>query len=524
MVHHRQDNKTHGRIQLILFSNVYQLEFIKRERTMSTMKTFSITALSMIMAATAFSQKDYKLQFTIKGCEKDTVYLIRYYGDKMYYADTAIADAAGTFSFKGKFAKEGGMYAVMPDDKSGYFEVLLNSEDVQMQTDKSNFVDKMKVLKSKENLVFYDYIRYINSRSKLAEPLRKELDSAKTEAERKEVRLKLEKLDKEVKVEQQRLIKENQGLLISAVIRLSTDIEVPEPPKDANGKVIDSLFQRNYYISHYWDGIDVSDERLMRMAGYTKKLEYFFDKVLPQVSDSIIPQAEKILQRCTEGTEMFKYNVVWLTSHYQNSKIMCLDKVFVYMVLKYYKTGKSFWMPADKNKEIVERAEAMEPLVCGALAHNITLPDTTESNWVKLSDISAKYRILIFWDPDCGHCKKEMPKIIDKYGEFKKLNADIYTVSSKNDKEWKDFVKKHKMPFVTTAVPAKVYSDQNYVNDIVRSGKTDLKSLNYHNTFDIYKTPTIFVIDQQGKIIGKNLESEGLLDYLKRVNEFDTNQ
>jgi len=485
------------------------------------MKKLMITMCVALASLYGFTQKDFKLQFVVKGFEKDTVYLIRYYGEKMFYADTAVADVKGAFSFKGKFAKEGGTYAVMPSDKSGYFEVLLNDEDVTMETQKGDYVGNMKVLKSKENQLFYQYVKFISEKSKAAEPLRKELEAATTEDAKKASREKLKVFDDQVKAEQKRIMKENNGTLVALMIRLSTDIDVPEPPKDNQGRILDSAFQRNYYISHYWDDINTGDERLIRMPGYQKKLDYFFDKILIQLSDSIIPHCEKIIKPCKEGSEIFKFNVVHLTSKYQNSKIMCQDKVFVHMVLTYYKTKKSFWMPEDKNKEIVERAEAMSQVVCGAIAHDIVLPDTTQTNWVRISTINAKYRILVFWDPDCGHCKKEMPKLVEKYEELKKMGVEVIAVSSDNNAEWRKFVKDKNMKFINIAVPRKVYEDQNYANEVVLSKKSDLKSLNYHQTFDIFKTPTVFILNKKGEIIGKNLEADGILDFLKRIKDND---
>lgn len=480
------------------------------------MKQLAIAVL--MLAGLQASAQSKKFDVTIRGCEKDTVYLVRYYGQKMFYADTAIADANGKVSFDPSIKSEAGMYAVMPDDKSGYFEILVSDEDIVIETDKRNYVGSMKIVKSAENKAFYEYIRFISAKQKQAAPLKEQLsDSTLAEEKKESLRASITKMDEEVKAEQQRVIKDNAGSLVSLVMRLSTDIDVPQI-KEENGE-LDKAAQRNYYVSHFWDGIDLADDRLMRMAGYEKKLEYFFDKILIQQKDTIILQAEKMIRRTTEGTEPFKFLVVWLTSHFQNSKIMCLDGVFVHMVLNYYRTGKSFWMPEDKNKEIVERAEAMAPNVCGAMAHNISLPDTTEENWVKLSDIEAKYRILVFWDPDCGHCKKELPKFVENYAEWKKLGADVYAVSSSNNDEWRAFIKEKGLPWTNVAVPEKVYKEQSYVNEVVMTKKTDLESLNYHDTFDIFKTPTVYVIGEDGRIIGKNLESEGISDYLRRLND-----
>lgn len=483
---------------------------------MKHLLTFCIVLISTLFA----SAQDYQFDLKIKGMEKDTVFLVRYYGAKMYIADTAVADGSGSLSFDDKYIREGGMFAVMQSDKKGYFEILLNNEDVQIETQKGDYVGSMKVNKSKENKVFYDYIDFLNNQQKQARPLQTQLQQAKDDKRKESLQKELNKVNEAVKKEQQRIINKNEYLLVADVINMTIDVQVPDPPKDEEGNVIDKNFQRNYYVTHYWDNTNLRNDMLVRTKGLEEKLKYFFDKIVPQQQDSIIKEAHKLIAKTEEGSEMFKFLVVFATSHYQESKIMCLDAVFVEMVLKYYKTGKAFWMTKDKNKEIVERAEAMKPITCLEVAHNISLPDTS-MNWTKISDLESKYTILVFWDPDCGHCKKEMPKMVEKYPAWKAMGAEVYAVSSKNNKEWKKFIRDKNFPFINVAVPKQVYEDQSFVNEIVRSGKSDLKSLNYHDTFDIFKTPTVFILDENRMIIGKNLESKGITDMLERLSEKD---
>ncbi|HRP45816.1 MAG TPA: redoxin domain-containing protein, partial [Ginsengibacter sp.] len=39
------------------------------------------------------------------------------------------------------------------------------------------------------------------------------------------------------------------------------------------------------------------------------------------------------------------------------------------------------------------------------------------------------FTIVAFWDPDCGHCKKEIPRLAEVYHKMKKDGIDIETYS-----------------------------------------------------------------------------------------------
>ena len=87
-----------------------------------------------------------KLQFKISGLKDTTVFLARYFGEKLYYADTTISKNE-TVIFSNKVLV-GGIYAVVcPNSK--YFEFIVANEDVLIETDINDFNGKMKVIKSK---------------------------------------------------------------------------------------------------------------------------------------------------------------------------------------------------------------------------------------------------------------------------------------------------------------------------------------------------------------------------------------
>ena len=83
----------------------------------------------------------------------DTIYLARYFGDRLYYADTAVAKNE-TVIFKKKELIEGVYALVCPGPK--YFEFIMSKEDVEMSTKMSDFIGNMKVIKSEKNKIFYE--------------------------------------------------------------------------------------------------------------------------------------------------------------------------------------------------------------------------------------------------------------------------------------------------------------------------------------------------------------------------------
>ncbi len=89
------------------------------------MKSTAFAVLSTLLAfSTAtgvVAQDQRRLEFTIKGADKDTIFLANYYGSKLYYNDTAVADARGHVVFASAKGYKAGVYAVVvPGPK--YFE------------------------------------------------------------------------------------------------------------------------------------------------------------------------------------------------------------------------------------------------------------------------------------------------------------------------------------------------------------------------------------------------------------------
>lgn len=465
----------------------------------------------------------YNLKFKIDGLSDTTVYLARYLGNRLYYADTT-ESKNGIATFK-KDHYDGGVYAVIcPGPK--YFEFIMADKVVEIETSMSNFISNMKVIKSKENKVFYDYIGFIN----LKKPEAKLLGEAKAKLDPKKDKKKIAELDAqglaldtEVKSYQKKLARENKDLLIGRILNMSID---PEIPAEIKGN--DTL-RYKYYKQHFWDNIMLEDERLVHSPVFHNKLEFYFQKMLLQQPDTICENAHNIINKIKEGTEMFKYVVHYVTYNYETSKIMGMDAVFVCMADTYYcppEKTKAFWIDSAKLVDLCERKNALEPLLVNKVAPNIRLADTSENKWINLhKDVNNKYIALLFWADDCGHCKKEIPKIKELYDELKSKGIDIEVVAVGTGLEndgWRKFIKKNKLEWINISdFPGANKTPEKY---IFEQKVTDLQSLNFRKTYDIFSTPQIYLLDQNKVIQAKKLDALNLakiMEIKEKLDELD---
>ena len=133
-----------------------------------------ITTMLLFISGFAMAQNP-TLKFKIAGVKDTTVHLAYYFGNKLYYADTSKADKNGMVVFGGKKKKyDAGMYAVVvPGNK--FFVLVLNNENIFMESDTADFENTMVVKTSNENKLFYDYIQFLNKKKLEADPIREKL-------------------------------------------------------------------------------------------------------------------------------------------------------------------------------------------------------------------------------------------------------------------------------------------------------------------------------------------------------------
>ena len=143
----------------------------------------------------------------------------------------------------------------------------------------------------------------------------------------------------------------------------------------------------------------------------------------------------------------------------------------------------------------------------GAKAANMEMVDSTGKKKA-LYDQQADYMLLIFWDPTCGHCKEEVPRVDSIYrASWKKHGVKIYSVLSDNEKkkEWVNYIKEHNIGDWINV----------YETPEMEKAVADAKVAGFRQLFDVIQTPTLFLLDNEKRIIGKKLGWEQLNELLE---------
>jgi len=303
-----------------------------------------------------------KIRLKVEDQKDTTVFLIKYFGSKLFYADTAQMKN-GEVIFDGAKQKPGIVGLFLPGQR--YFEFVYNNEEIQLETKGPDFMGNMVIKKSEENKIFIPYVKFISSKKGEIAKLSEQRSKLKPEDEAyKNLGTQIDALNKEVEAYQANLVAANPGKLVSKIVQMSTEVVVPEPPKDDKGKVLDSNFRYKYYFAHYWDNVDFKTDALVNNPIFANKLEFYFGKqMMIQHWDTVIKYAFAFCDALDPKSRMYEYSVGWIASTYGKSEIMGMDKVYYYMLKRYFCTkdasGKSpaFWVAEDKFEDLCENLD-----------------------------------------------------------------------------------------------------------------------------------------------------------------------
>ena len=476
-------------------------------------------ALSLMMTGSVLGQSPFNVDVTVTGLSNDTVYLANYYGSKLYYSDTTVTDTDGHFRFKGKAFDECGKYAVVLPGPV-FFDIMLVNEPMEFKTTKTNPQGDMVVIKGEENKVFYDYLSYLNAKRTERNPHDAILkDSTSSPLQIEIAKNAMVIMNTEVLEYQDALIDDPRDYLFGKYLGMLRDPIIPSVPDHVEDA---RLWNYLWYRSHYWDRVDFSDPRMVRDGSFHNLIERWWGQVIPPDPDTLFFEAKKLLKQVKGNDEMFKYILHHMTFESESSKVMCMDKVFVELVNEYYVTGQVTWLNDEQLKKIIDRAEALKYSICGNVAHNITLPGLDGTTWESLHDIDARYTVMVVWESSCGHCKKEMPILQRIYEEWNDKGLEIYAIGNDFEPEpWITYLETTNYLDWTHVSDNPQINAQDSAAKLINARITDLQSLNFRTTFDVFSTPKLFLLDENKEILAKQIGALQLAEMLYRLDGID---
>jgi thiol-disulfide isomerase/thioredoxin len=461
-------------------------------------------AASLLLMTAARSQNGYNIRLHLKPYTSGKVYLGYYYGKIKALADSAQLNGNSDGLFSGETRLPGGVYFVVSPNRAILFELLIDSQQhFSVSADTTNLPASVVFTGSPDNIVFQSYTRYTAEKGKeitAAQAAMNTAGKAGDSAAFRSNREKIRQLNEAIAKYREQLTRQYPTSLLAVLFQALKEPEIPPASRQPGGKY-DSVFAFHYFKEHYWDGLSFTDERLTRTPVFEPRLDKYYRELVSPDPDSIEKEVDHMLLYSRVSKPMFQYLMVYFVQKYVTPQYMGQDAVYVHLFDKFINAGETEFFTEKYRKYLNDRAYSIMANLIGQPAANLEMVDSAGA-LRPLYGVSADYTIVCFWDPTCSHCKEVVPKLDSMYkAKWKAEGVKIYGVMVDGGRDlWIQFIKDHNLSEWTH-----VYETKEHQEATEKAGQPGFRQL-----YDVYQTPTLYLLDKDKRIIAKKLSYEQL--------------
>lgn len=434
---------------------------------------FLVSILVLFIMEASAKDASVSISVTVTGeVPRKEIYLFEHFGTDLNAIDTTEI-VNGTFQFKLKHP-DVGLYRVgYKPDEAGLF--VLAHESITATCDLSNIAGTFEVNGSEENEAFDDYIRKLGSYYNGLTEVDKMYNLANQQRgaseeqyqERlKNIRSQFDSLNAAINDYYIKTAKEKSELFVG---------KISEPMIVTSETTADNFFDK----SDFAKPVNFSNDLLQR------KINHYF--MVYYTGKDLKADVDKILSYSvpkTPGRELAYRALI--------NRVYVIDKNQSKDLAKAYKAE-------FPDSEVAERLVSFFPPEIGDQAPEIALKNT-EGEVIPLSSLKGKVVLLDFWASWCGPCRRENPNVVQAYNKYKDKGFTVYSVSLDRNKEsWVRAIQQDGLIW------------PNHVSDLKHWQSEAAAS------YRVTGIPMAFLIDQEGKIIAKNLRGRSLDNKLEEI-------
>ncbi len=375
-----------------------------------------------------------------------------------------------------------GMYRISFDD-SLYTEVIFNNEDVVLEADATNVLYTMKVKKSDENKILFDYWIYAMKVRDSIVNVGYQREKLKNSGQSTNRQLqafddKIEELNDHLYEYIEDKATKYPDLFAPVVLRSYLIPSYQRFLKDKDNEPYPS--ERLFYLYHFFDNIDFSDSRLLNTRIiFTAISDYMSTFAKPPKTSIYIDIIDRVMNLSKSNEAVYQYSLNLFISAFENS---IWENVFVYLIDNYYL--KSYAYNPAQGAYYKKKVERIKSLRLGKKMPNVVLRDTANRE-VPLYSVKSKAKMVLIYSSDCPHCKEVMPDIQEIYDAYHESGFEIYAIAIDDSMAlWKDEIRKENYRWISVS---------------------DLKGLESPvlDLYNVWMTPTMFMLDEENIIVNK---------------------
>jgi thiol-disulfide isomerase/thioredoxin len=437
------------------------------------------------------SAQEYKLNAGFRDIPFNTIYLISIYGDKTKTIDSSKTDFSGGFHFKFTNKTHVGQYRLSVKSRNskaedGFLTLLdfiYNKENIEFFTFASTPLDSMHVISSAENDLYFRYIKFVNANKKKIDLLNYNLSKyPKSDDFYKEMKQKVDALINERIAFNNNIIQKHPNTLVAHILKIEKNIQAD--PSLSEEK------QDEYMKLNYFSVSDFTDSLLINTNALTNKVLSYLSLYRVKQSNkeqqeiAFIRAVDIIMKYANQDKKIYEFVLDFLITGFENFEF---NKVINYIADN---SKIEDYCLNENDKSVLEtKIDSYKKFVIGKSVPDISVPDVN-GNIIRLSDINTDYVLVIFWASWCPHCEVILPDIKELYISQKVKKFEILAVSiDEKKKDWLDAVNK---------------LNPGWLNCAELKG-WDGKSV---KDFDVYATPTLYLVDKNRTIIAKPMSIE----------------
>jgi peroxiredoxin len=447
--------------------------------------------VTVILLVSAMVQAQNRIEGSIADLGGKRIFLMSIYGEKTKSIDSVLADTTGHFRFT-IVNRLPGMYRVLWS-KEGFVDLVWNQEDVVFTTKSGSAEDSLRIILSLENTINLAYVRSDRMNQAKLQVLVPVVDyypakdafyaTVITEFER-------------IQQSQQRYLDSLAGIYPkSFAVRVAKVYQTPFIPASLNKDDRISLLKQ-----HYFDRIDFSDTSLLRSMVFVNKaiayLSLYSNNRLPQkqLEAEFIKAVTLMLGAASVNPVIYKFWLDYLVGGFDKYHF---DEVITYIADNFQ--DPSSCEDQERKSALQKKLDTFKKIAIGKIAPDLEVPDN-KGKQVKLAGISTEYTLLVFYATTCPHCVAMMPRLKELYENQKPRRFEVMAVSIDTSRsEWTSFLREQKLGWINV-------SDMKGF-----AGKPA-------DDYNIYATPTMFLLDREKKILSKPISLMELEQALRDYN------